>query len=29
MNKENYYVVSFSGGIDSTAMLLRLLELNE
>lgn len=29
MNKENYYVVSFSGGKDSTAMLLRLLELNE
>lgn len=27
--KNKYYVVSFSGGKDSTAMLLRLLELNE
>ena len=26
---ENYIVVSFSGGKDSTAMLLRLMELNE
>lgn len=26
--KPIYYVVSFSGGKDSTAMLLRLLELN-
>ena len=25
----SYYVVSFSGGKDSTALLLRLLELNE
>lgn len=25
----NYYIVSFSGGKDSTAMLFRLLELNE
>lgn len=29
MEKQNYYVVSFSGGKDSTAMLLRLLELGE
>lgn len=29
MSKSNYYVVSFSGGKDSTAMLLRLLELGE
>lgn len=29
MEKKNYYIVSFSGGKDSTAMLLRLLELNE
>lgn len=29
MNKENYIVVSFSGGKDSTAMLLRMIELNE
>lgn len=29
MEKEKYYVVSFSGGKDSTAMLLRLLELGE
>lgn len=27
MDKEKYYVISFSGGKDSTAMLLRLLEL--
>ena len=27
--KEKYYVVNFSGGKDSTAMLLRLLELGE
>lgn len=26
--KENYYVCSFSGGKDSTAMLLKLIELN-
>lgn len=26
---QDYYVVSFSGGKDSTAMLLRLLELGE
>lgn len=29
INKPNYKVVSFSGGKDSTAMLLRLLELGE
>lgn len=29
MEKEKYYIVSFSGGKDSTAMLLRLLELKE
>ena len=29
MSKPNYYVVSFSGGKDSTAMLLRLLELQQ
>jgi 3'-phosphoadenosine 5'-phosphosulfate sulfotransferase (PAPS reductase)/FAD synthetase len=27
--KQDYYIVSFSGGKDSTAMLLRLLELEE
>lgn len=27
--KPNYYIVSFSGGKDSTAMLLHLLELGE
>lgn len=29
MRKENYIVVSFSGGKDSTAMILRLMELGE
>lgn len=29
MEKPNYYIVSFSGGKDSTAMLLRLLELGK
>ena len=29
MHKPNYYIVSFSGGKDSTAMLLHLLELGE
>lgn len=28
MNKPDYHVVSFSGGKDSTAMLLRMIELN-
>ena len=28
-NTPNYYIVSFSGGKDSTAMLLHLLELGE
>ena len=28
-DKQNYYIVSFSGGKDSTAMLLHLLELGE
>ena len=27
-NKKTYHIVSFSGGKDSTAMLLRMLELN-
>ena len=27
--KSDYYIVSFSGGKDSTAMLLHLLELGE
>lgn len=29
MDKQNYFIVSFSGGKDSTALLLRLLELDE
>ena len=29
LDKPNYYIVSFSGGKDSTAMLLHLLELGE
>ena len=29
VDKQNYYIVSFSGGKDSTAMLLHLLELGE
>jgi tRNA(Ile)-lysidine synthase TilS/MesJ len=29
MDKEKYTVVSFSGGKDSTAMLLKMLELGE